>query len=163
MEPTNLNGPLFESFFWIQAAPLHAKAAALASAAPPKPARDKGGKDGTAAVKVKSPTNLVPQVLWHYPEDVSRIAAEFRDIPQFCFPGIAASHLSRAGQLNFSCPTCTDLDRMRLESCEEGKLEHFAFTMTDSKGRRMYGVCLRGLFKGAAGGRRWDDARPDLT
>ena len=91
MEPTNLNGPLFESFFWIQAAPLHAKAAALASAAPPKPARDKGGKDGTAAVKVKSPTNLVPQVLWHYPEDVSRIAAEFRDIPQFCFPGIAAS------------------------------------------------------------------------
>lgn len=100
MEPTNLNGPLFESFFWIQAAPLHAKAAALASAAPPKPARDKGGKDGTAAVKVKSPTNLVPQVLWHYPEDVSRIAAEFRDIPQFCFPGIAASHLPcRATQL----------------------------------------------------------------
>lgn len=50
------------------------------------------------------------------------------------------------------CPSL-DLDRMVLEGCEEGRVEHFAFTMTDSRGRRMYGVCLRGLFKGAAGGR----------
>lgn len=37
---------------------------------------------------------------------------------------------------------------MRLENCQESKSEHFIFTLTDSKGQRMYGMCLRGLFKG---------------
>ena len=59
MEPTDLDGPLFESFFWIQAVPLATKAAAAGgSAAPPtKPARDinKDGRDG-AAPKAKSST-----------------------------------------------------------------------------------------------------------
>jgi hypothetical protein len=27
------------------------------------------------------------KVLWHYPEDVSFISKQFKDIPQFCFPG----------------------------------------------------------------------------
>ena len=27
------------------------------------------------------------RTVWHYPEDVSHVTSEFRDIPQFCFPG----------------------------------------------------------------------------
>lgn len=50
-----------------------------------------------------------------------------------------------------------DLEKMKLESCHESKIEHFIFTLTDSKGNRMYGICLRGLFKGI--NKRFDISR----
>lgn len=65
MEPTDLGGPLFESFFWIQAVPLATKVAgkaavAAGSGAPPaKPVKDinKDGRDGAAtAAKAKNST-----------------------------------------------------------------------------------------------------------
>ena len=27
------------------------------------------------------------RAIWHYPRDVSEISKEFKDIPQYCFPG----------------------------------------------------------------------------
>jgi len=42
------------------------------------------------------------------------------------------------------------LEILTLEDGLSSKIEHFVFMMTDGKGRRMYGVCLRGLFKGVS-------------
>ena len=30
------------------------------------------------------------KVLWNYPDDVSKVVEEFKDIPEFCFPGLIA-------------------------------------------------------------------------
>ena len=46
---------------------------------------------------------------------------------------------------------------MKLEKAHESKNEHFIFTLTDSKGQRVYGICLRALFRGP--GRRFDVGR----
>jgi hypothetical protein len=59
-----MSDKMFESFFWIE---------------PTKKF------DNNAANKVVMNTKVV----WHYPDDVSHLTKEkeFRDIPQFCFPG----------------------------------------------------------------------------
>lgn len=67
------------------------------------------------------------RVTWTYPQDVSSITSELRDIPQFCFP---------------------DLETIKLESGERSKTEHFTFTLTDKDGSRIYGICLRNLSSG---------------
>ena len=46
---------------------------------------------------------------------------------------------------------------MKLEKSHECKNENFIFTLTDSQGQRVYGVCLRALFRGP--GRRYDVGR----
>ena len=51
---------------------------------------------------------LKPKVVWYYPENVSQITKEFRDIPQICFP---------------------DLDILRLEKGENATNENFLFTL----------------------------------
>lgn len=76
------------------------------------------------------------RVLLHYPQDVSHIAKEFREIPQYCFP---------------------DLERMKLEKAENCRNELLTFTLIDNAGRPLYGVCLRNLFRGI--GRRHDVRR----
>ena len=76
------------------------------------------------------------EVVWHYPEDVSRVVAAFRDIPNFCFP---------------------DLETLKLEKAQEARIEHFTFTLTDEDGGRVYGVCMRHLDGGV--GQRYDVKR----
>eukprot|EP01038_Epipyxis_sp_PR26KG_P004701 gene4701-6601_t len=90
--------PLFDAFFWIE----------------PTRVDNKSAYTGT-------------KVLWHYPEDVSNISSQFRDIPQFCFP---------------------DLEKVKLTRIEKSRVEHFTFTLTGSEGQRVYGICMRSLFVG---------------
>jgi hypothetical protein len=50
-----------------------------------------------------------------------------------------------------------DLERMQLERVESSQSENFTFTLTDNDGSHVYGICLRGLFKGE--GERHDVSR----
>jgi len=89
---------LFEAFFWIE---------------PGRP-------------NVNSAFNSA-RAIWHYPQNVSEISKEFKDIPQFCFP---------------------DLENVRIERAEKCFNEHFMFTLVDKDDQRMYGICMRGLYQG---------------
>lgn len=66
---------------------------------------------------------------WTYPRDVSSITKSFTNLAQFCFP---------------------DLEKARLEApaTSQCKNEFFTFTLTEGDGNRVYGVCMRALFRG---------------
>jgi hypothetical protein len=50
------------------------------------------------------------------------------------------------------------LEKINLERIEDSKSEHFNFTLTDKNGMRVYGVCMRTLFRGQ-GGKIYDTRR----
>lgn len=50
-----------------------------------------------------------------------------------------------------------DLQRVALEKAQKTRSEHYTFTMTDSAGQRVYGICMRILFRGVT--RRFDVKR----
>ena len=87
---------LFEAFFWI--APY------------------------CSVQSLDSPRFDATKCLWHYPEDVSRVTKEFRDIPHFCFPDLTRTKIARP--------------QMALD-------DYFNFTLQDQEGKRVYGVCVR--------------------
>jgi hypothetical protein len=87
---------LFEAFFWI--APY------------------------CSVQSLDSPRFDATKCLWHYPEDVSRVTKEFRDIPHFCFPDLTCTKIARPQ---------TALD------------DYFNFTLQDQEGKRVYGICVR--------------------
>ena len=76
------------------------------------------------------------RVLLHYPQDVSAITREFREIPQYCFP---------------------DLERIKSEKAENCRNEFIVFTLMDNSGQPLYCTCLRNLFRGIS--RRHDVRR----
>ena len=50
-----------------------------------------------------------------------------------------------------------DLQRVALEKAQNTRSEHYTFTLTDSSGKRVYGICMRTLFRGVS--RRYDVKR----
>ena len=51
----------------------------------------------------------------------------------------------------------SDLARVALEKAQTTRTEHYTFTLTDSSGKRVYGICMRSLFRGVS--RRFDVKR----
>jgi len=66
---------------------------------------------------------------WTYPNDVTAITKAFTNLTQFCFP---------------------DLEKARMETpgTAHCRNEFFTFTLTEGDGNRVYGVCMRALFRG---------------
>lgn len=103
---------LFEAFFWIE---------------PTRPDPSTVG-----GLSIFNDT----KVLWYYPDDVSSITNNLRDIPDLCFP---------------------DLEKTRIENGAKTRNELFTFTKTEENGNRFYGICLRTLFRGQC--RQYDAKR----
>jgi hypothetical protein len=51
----------------------------------------------------------------------------------------------------------SDLARVALEKAQNTRSEHYTFTLTDASGKRVYGICMRTLFRGMT--RRYDVKR----
>lgn len=56
-----------------------------------------------------------------------------------------------------SAYNAVDLQRVALEKAQTSRSEHYTFTLTDSSGKRVYGICMRSLFRGVT--RRYDVKR----
>ena len=103
---------LFEAFFWIE---------------PTRPDPSTVG-----GLSIFNDT----KVLWYYPDDVTSITSNLRDIPDLCFP---------------------DLEKTKIENGNKTRNELFTFTKTEENGSRFYGICLRTLFRGQC--RQYDAKR----
>lgn len=103
-------------------------------------------------------------MLWHCPDNIKRLATEFKEIPQFCFPGRTTVYIISCWNNNFHAST--DLHRLPLEKAQDGTGDFIVFTLANSnnegkepneKAEQFYGICYRYLFRG--NGRRFDAGR----